>query len=1424
METLAANFAKILSVLAFFMKEKEIREVVTAVCETLKRSPSATCKRACADIAAAICKSYPRPEWEYCIVTVRPLLSSEEASVVQGGLVFLTALAREAAVFNERPFHRDPRVPLVQFGPQLIAIAEQGLTKSEAPLVWQAAAELCARLPMALPWAVELRRVETRPLRRALRALAFNTTAGASRRASALQALAAWGGLNRRSESEAAIAALLLPDEDPLVRGSALLALAKRRAVSVAVVLEATKDESSVVARLAFEAAAEFVDSAQVARSIVTQAPCEYWVVEKQRLAVIGGMGRRLVKMPLDVRVGALQTLFGGLENSDPRIRTAAAEALADAALYLGPCGESSVQSDNDVVLLEGAWRSVPAVMHQLLARSRCVASPHALLGTHEALSRLARKWCSPRRYLRRESARMAAAQQRPLHSSWPSPLQGMFASYGARAVSEMVARPATLMVALDHHQHVLLCCAALARGGGASSSSSWPAVLLHCLRVARLYDPTLDPMDAGDDTEVLCGGGLPYVALQVRLAALRSSSLPSETGVYFDLLKASLKVVTNLALDISRPIATFGHLILTACRMAMPLVPSACLNLCRAIAPLCFRPATAPASAASVFSPGAAAGASASTPAASQAKPLIGLSVPPGLAYASGLGRPALVAEDFPAALKFSAQRVEVALRMRPLLPGMLEPLVLRAMDMYPKVSSFSVKLQSRTLDLAVTLVRCGVDYRRLDPKASLVACIQQQILGKRAYLKDPVRIMPSMYTFLGVLVTDDLGGGGGQVDGNLLMQVATPVFTSPYWRSNARLLPSLRWMLRDLFVRRRMQLQKEAAGAAAVPDTFADVRAHFVSCLLSKLPHEEAVEQLEALIRAARPVKSLVEEIAVPTLLAVKAYASSGKLLVWRAAQWSAWKALAARIVQQRLPPPVAPAAAPELSLVLDAEDPNAVVAEACAPLGVLAGLLLLQRLEVPQDKAVIHHALARALESPGVQACAPEALGLMRKEAEAGGPKRALFSGEVQSPLTQSPSPAASVSPAPMVPVSGLLIEGLDVVRPRPGPGALNLKTELPLLKVESVSSSTEIPDELYPLADALFRHSAKLLHLRSRLSRAELDQILMSAEALALADPERNLRTDQALECLRGAILRPASTAMLTSSSQCCPRNDQLKITIMPLWKLEDESAASLTTEPRALVWRRALSHAWSDEDDTLIGMVPQTVPPTLPTPAVPGTCSRAYGIMCRIMRDPPASKTAAVVAWARQWQAWSKVAVIQAVTAAVLESAGGSEPSSMDSHERADQMLRSTLPQVYCVDAPKLLLGEALSAAQAVSLLMAHLIRCVRADVDLVPVTHVILKVLPGLAAAGDVGLHLYVPSIRDACSAQLFPSLLAFLCLCILGKRLEAHQLSHALFRANNVNSAAIAAQLAATDKPELKLLHDLLLGQGSRSDLLISF
>jgi hypothetical protein len=98
------------------------------------------------------------------------------------------------------------------------------------------------------------------------------------------------------------------------------------------------------------------------------------------------------------------------------------------------------------------------------------------------------------------------------------------------------------------------------------------------------------------------------------------------------------------------------------------------------------------------------------------------------------------------------------------------------------------------------------------------------------------------------------------------------------------------------------------------------------------------------------------------------------------------------------------------------------------------------------------------------------------------------------------------------------------------------ALNLKSELPLLKVESVSATADIPDDLYPLSTALFSHSAKLLRLRSRLSRAELDQILLAAEALVMADPDRTLTTDRALECLRGAILRPAASAMITSSAQ------------------------------------------------------------------------------------------------------------------------------------------------------------------------------------------------------------------------------------------------------------------------------------------------
>ncbi len=549
----------------------------------------------------------------------------------------------------------------------------------------------------------------------------------------------------------------------------------------------------------------------------------------------------------------------------------------------------------------------------------------------------------------------------------------------------------------------------------------------------------------------------------------------------------------------------------------------------------------------------------------------------------------------------------------------------------------------------------------------------------------------------------------------------------------SNARLVPSLRWMLRDLIVRRRMQLQKDPN---APPDSYADVRAHFISCIVSKLPHEEAVEMLEALIRAARPVNGLVAEIAIPTLNAVISYAKSGKLLVWRPAQWTAWKGLVARVLQQNLPvPSLESLPAHEVVVALDFEDPNSVLAEACAPLGVLAGKLLLQRLGFGKDS--LAECLSAAMSSPQVAKCAGDLLEMLRKEAEPSGPKRILFSEvTVAAPVTEPSINLLLQFDQPVGTWSAALSPPSKRTEPLPSI-PLNMKAELPLLKVETVSASADIPDDLYPLPQALYSHSTKLLRLRSRLSRAELDQILLSAEALVMADPDRNLNTDRALECLRGAILRPASTALVTSSNQCCPKSDQLRISISPLWKLEnDEDVPNLAIEPRALAWRRALSYSgWSDEEDTLIGFVPASIPgaTSLPPPSIAGSLVRAYGIMCRVLRDPPSTRSnPSVASWARQWANWSKVVAIQGATSAILEISNNSMlNSSMDSHERVDMLLRGVpSPQVYCVDIPKMLIGgEAMiSGSQAIAMLMTHLVRSLRSDCDLTPIVHVVLKV------------------------------------------------------------------------------------------------
>ena len=518
LETLAACFPRLLAVLAFYLKEKEVRQVVSSCTRYLLRSSSSSSassslsssanRRSCAELCAAVCAVYPRPQWEFCLVEARPLLEAEEAGAVQAGLVMLTALAREAAIPAEdwRNHHnRDPRAPLAAFGAQMIGAAEAGLARPKAPLVWQAAAELAARLPAALPWCVNLWRERTASLRGALERLAGDSLAGPSRRASALQALAAFGGAE--SGSSLVWDELLIPAEDPLVRGAALLALARGGLAGARALLAGARDESPVVARLALEAAGEVLgreetrerEREELARGMTEGGPREYWVVERQRLASLGAVGPKWSLVSANLRRRALATLLGGLEQADPRVRSAAAAGLAESAPYLG--GEQQFSPmvggkgiDNsgggETAVLEGAWRGVPAVAHRLLAaiRLHSCGSLASLLGHHEALFSLSRRWCSPRAYLKRESARAAAARQRPLHASWPNPLAPIFGVYAARAVAEMLARPAQLLAALDHHQRVLLCCASLARGGGASYSppnsssssyssfsSSWP-------------------------------------------------------------------------------------------------------------------------------------------------------------------------------------------------------------------------------------------------------------------------------------------------------------------------------------------------------------------------------------------------------------------------------------------------------------------------------------------------------------------------------------------------------------------------------------------------------------------------------------------------------------------------------------------------------------------------------------------------------------------------------------------------------------------------------------------------------------------------------------------------------------------------------------------------------------------------------------
>ncbi len=79
--------------------------------------------------------------------------------------------------------------------------------------------------------------------------------------------------------------------------------------------------------------------------------------------------------------------------------------------------------------------------------------------------------------------------------------------------------------------------------------------------------------------------------------------------------------------------------------------------------------------------------------------------------------------------------------------------------------------------------------------------------------------------------------------------------------------------------------------------------------------------------------------------------------------------------------------------------------------------------------------------------------------------------------------------------------------------------------------------------------------------------------------------------------------------------------------------------------------------------------------------------------------------------------------------------------------------------------------------------------------------------LPRLASSADV--QLYLPSVSEACSSRaLYFSLVAMICHCVLGNRLEAHKIGHELHSSKPVDFSPIIAMLE--QKAELHPLLDV--------------
>src|SRR3990167_2353761 len=110
---------------------------------------------------------------------------------------------------------------------------------------------------------------------------------------------------------------------------------------------------------------------------------------------------------------------------------------------------------------------------------------------------------------------------------------------------------------------------------------------------------------------------------------------------------------------------------------------------------------------------------------------------------------------------------------------------------------TTHSIKLQRNILLLLSTLVKEGVSIKQLEQCKNLLQFLEDQVLGKKSYLKAPPDILSFIYDFISILSIyfPDL------IPFKNIEYLSNCVFFSPYWSIHGNLLPCINNLLFNLF-----------------------------------------------------------------------------------------------------------------------------------------------------------------------------------------------------------------------------------------------------------------------------------------------------------------------------------------------------------------------------------------------------------------------------------------------------------------------------------------------------------------------------------------------------------------------------------------------------------------------------------------------